>query len=99
MGTLKNALKISDLYVRFGVLVLSDLMAYLAVTIQKPSQHICTNHKIVLECKVYAPINWPSEFVDEYLPLLKAFDYNKGSLNQAGINASASADIVGVTSC
>ena len=30
----------------------------------------------------YAPVNWPSEFVDEYLPLLKAFDYNKGSLNR-----------------
>ena len=50
--------------------------------------------KRFLECEVYAPVNWPSEFVT----LLKAFDYNKGSLNQAGINTSASADIVEVTS-
>ena len=53
--------------------------------------------KRFLECKVYAPVNWPSEFVDEYLPLLKAFHYNKGSLIQAGITSS-SAGIVEVTS-
>ena len=69
MCTLKNALKISDLYVRFGVLVLSDLMAYLAVTIPNHHDIFVQITKLFLECKVYAPVNWPSEFVDEYLSL------------------------------
>ena len=40
-----------------------------------------------LETKLYyAPDNWPSEFAQEYLSLLKRFDYNKGSLMQTSIN-------------
>ena len=73
-------------------------MAYSALTIPTIALHICTNHKKFLECKVYPPVNWPSEFVDEYLPRLKAFYYNKGSLNQAGISASTSVDILEVNS-
>ena len=39
-----------------------------------------------LESRLYAITNWPAEFIDEYLPLLKNFDYNKGSLNQSSFN-------------
>ena len=49
--------------------------------------------KKFLESQVYAPIDWPTEFVDEYLPLLKSFNYNKGSLNQAGMHECSSADL------
>ena len=45
-----------------------------------------------LESKLYAPGNWPSQFVEEYLPLLKGFDYNKGSLMQTTLNSDPSVD-------
>lgn len=38
-----------------------------------------------LDSKLYAPINWPIEYVGEYLPLLNCFDYQKGSLMQATV--------------
>ena len=40
-----------------------------------------------LESKVYAPINWPKKYADEYLPFLHSFQYNKGSLKQDTIAA------------
>uniref|UniRef100_A0A1X7VKE9 Uncharacterized protein n=1 Tax=Amphimedon queenslandica TaxID=400682 RepID=A0A1X7VKE9_AMPQE len=49
--------------------------------------------KRFLECKVYAPLKWLPEYVNDYLPLLKALDYNKGSLNQTSIDACAGIDI------
>lgn len=45
-----------------------------------------------LEIKLYAPDNWPSEFVEEYLTLLKGFDYNKGSLMQTSLKSDPSTD-------
>lgn len=33
-----------------------------------------------LDSKVYAPANWPPEFVQDFFPLLKQCDYHKGSL-------------------
>ena len=33
-----------------------------------------------LDSKVYAPSRWPEDFVDDFLPLLKKFQYHKGSL-------------------
>ena len=35
-----------------------------------------------LDSKSYAPVYWPSEFVDEYLPVLRHCSYHKGSLMQ-----------------
>lgn len=35
-----------------------------------------------LESKLFAHEHWPVEYVEEYLPLLKQFHYNKGSLIQ-----------------
>ena len=45
-----------------------------------------------LESKLYAPDNWPSDFVEEYLTLLKGFDYNKGSLMQTSLKSDPSTD-------
>ena len=49
-----------------------------------------------LENKLYAPNNWPTEFIEEYLPLLKHFEYNKGSLMQSSLNydLTESVDVV-----
>ena len=38
-----------------------------------------------LDSKIYAPHNWPKEYVDEFLPLLHRYDYNKGSLMQTSL--------------
>ena len=38
-----------------------------------------------LESKVFAHGNWPAEYVEEYLPLLQHFNYNKGSLIQTNL--------------
>lgn len=35
-----------------------------------------------LDSKVYSAINWPSEFSEEYFPVIRNFLYNKGSLMQ-----------------
>ena len=43
-----------------------------------------------LDSKLYAPEKWPSEFVEEYLTLLKGFDYNKGPLTQTTLNRDPS---------
>ena len=36
-----------------------------------------------LSSKTFASVNWPSEFRDDYLPLLQQFVYNEGSIMQA----------------
>ena len=38
-----------------------------------------------LDSKEYAPLKWPVEFMDEFLPLLERHRYNQGSLSQAGL--------------
>ena len=43
----------------------------------------------LMESKLYAADNWPSEYANEYLTLLKRFDYNKGSLMQTSLNDDA----------
>ena len=35
-----------------------------------------------LDSKIYAPFNWPPEYVAEYFPLLNRFRYQQGSLQQ-----------------
>lgn len=43
-----------------------------------------------LDSKIYAPIYWPKEFTNEYLPLLQRSIYQKGSLMQAAIETEMS---------
>ena len=38
-----------------------------------------------LENKLFAPENWPNEYVEEYVPLLQHFNYNRGSLIQTAL--------------
>ena len=53
-----------------------------------------TNHNIsvqlaqrFLNSKVYAPLNWPQEYADEFLPLLQQHEYNRGSLMQRTVES------------
>ena len=52
------------------------------------SYHVNNHHISIqltrryLDSKIYAPMNWPNQYVDEYLPLLHQFRYDKGSLQQ-----------------
>ena len=38
-----------------------------------------------LDSKLYAPIHWPHQYAEEYLPFLQKFTYDKGSLQQETI--------------
>ena len=38
-----------------------------------------------LDSNIYAPINWPGEYIHDYFPLSNQFSYQKGSLQQATI--------------
>ena len=40
-----------------------------------------------LDSKIYSPVYWPTELVDDFLPLLQSSVYNKGSLMQANIES------------
>ena len=41
---------------------------------------------------MYAPVNWPDEYVTEYFPLLNRFSYKKVSLQQITVETE-------ITSC
>ena len=43
-----------------------------------------------LDSKSCAPTYWPSEFVDEYFPVLKHCTYQKGSLMQTNLETEIS---------
>lgn len=63
------------------------------------SYHTNTHHISIqftrrfLDSKVYAPINWPGEYVDEYFPLLNHFSYQKGSLQQETIETEITSGV------
>ena len=63
------------------------------------SYHVNNHHISIqfmrkfLDSKIYAPCNWPFEHVDEYLPLLKQFCYQKGSLQQSTIETIITGDV------
>ena len=50
------------------------------------NRHISVQYmRRFLDSKDYAPHNWPEEFFEGYLPLLKHHIYNKGSLMQTSV--------------
>lgn len=60
------------------------------------SYHVNNHHISIqltrrfLDSKMYAPINWPNQYAEEYLPLLHHFRYHKGSLQQETIETQLS---------
>lgn len=57
------------------------------------SYHVNNHHISIqfmrkfLDSKIFAPCNWPCEYIDDYFPLLKPFSYQKGSLQQSTVES------------
>ena len=70
-------------------------MVYLAPTKQIATIYQCSLMRPFLEHRIFSPDNWPAEYIHDFLPLLKRFDYNRGSLMQTSFSpSSTSVDVV-----
>ena len=60
------------------------------------SYHVNNHHISIqltrrfLDSKVYAPSNWPKQYIDEYLPFINNFSYHRGCLQQKTVETEIS---------